>query len=265
MDKKKIVLTIITVILLIITIILVFIVVNRYMLQKSLQSSVDEFASKNQSTIFKIDEIVLFSSCDAKNKTGSITNYTVENLYQYTDIAFFISSTSQEKNAENTFKKVSINNIQFNEAPTSGAPNLYFKSINNFSKGEIIDENLITDNFEFDVTSKDEADLNKPILYNNLANPITLSYINTNIKPDYTITNTANPITYDGSLLKRCNIPLNEIAAKLSFDVNIVNNKDEEFKCSVFINIPLESDDKSIYDGSLTLREKTNYTFYRYK
>lgn len=265
MDKKKIILTIVTVILIIITIILCFTVINKFMLQKSLQNSVDEFASKNKSTIFQIDEIVLFSSCDSKNKASSITNYTMENLYQYTDIAFFISSPNTEKTVENSFKKVYINNVQFTELPTSGTPNLYFKSINNFSKGEIIDENLIKDNFEFEITSNDEADLNKPILYNNLANPITLSYINTNIRPDYTITDTSTPITYDGSLLKRCNIPLNSISCRLSFDIYIINNKDEEFKCSVFINIPLKNDEKSIYDGSIILREKVNYTFYRYK
>ena len=266
MSKAKIILTIITVILLILTIVLGSIVINKLISKKALENDIASFASKNESTIFKIDEIALFSSCDSKTKASSITNYTIENLYQYTDIAFFISSTQDEKNSENTFKKVYIDNINFGETlPKSGTPNLYFKSINNFSKGEIIDTNLINDKFEFEITSNDEADLSTPVLYNNLANPITLSYINSNIKPDYTITDTSTPITYDGSLLKRCNVPLNDIACRPSFDVNIVNNKDEEFKCKVFFDIPLENEEKSIYDGSITLRKKVNYTFYRYK
>ena len=35
---------------------------------------------------------------------------------------------------------------------------------------------------DFNITSEDEVNLDKPTLYNNLANPIVLSYINHNIK-----------------------------------------------------------------------------------
>ena len=43
------------------------------------------------------------------------------------------------------------------------------------------------------------------------------------------------------------------------------NNLDQEFKCTVFIDIPLESEEESIYDGSVTLNNNTNFVFYRYK
>lgn len=146
-----------------------------------------------------------------------------------------------------------------------GEPNLYYKNINNFANSTITDENLITDSLDFQVTSADEANLDSPILYNNLANPIVLSFVNQNIKTDYTITDTKTPITYDGSLLKKCGVLLNSIACNLSFDIYITNNLDEQFKCSVFINIPLETEEKSIYDGNIIYKQNTNYTFYRYK
>ena len=141
---------------------------------------------------------------------------------------------------------------------------MYFKSLNNFAKSDIIEENLISDSFEFNVSSSDEADLNTPTLYNNLANPLTFSYVNTNIKPDYTITDVSSPITYDGSLLKKCNINLEDINSTISFDINITNNLDQNFRTNVSINIPLSSADKSIYDGNLTLKNDTTYNFYRY-
>ena len=72
-----------------------------------------------------------------------------------------------------------------------------------------------------------------------MANPITLSYVNQNIKSDYIIADTSAPITYDGSLLKKCNIALNSISCNISFDIYITNNLDEEFKSSVFFDIPL--------------------------
>ena len=89
--------------------------------------------------------------------------------------------------------------------------------------------------------------------------------VNENIKTDYTITDTSNPITYDGSLLKKCGILLNNLDSSFSFDIYITNNLDQEFKCTIFINIPTKLDDKSLYDGTITLKQNTNYIFYRYK
>ena len=126
-------------------------------------------------------------------------------------------------------------------------------------------DNVITDRLDFDITSENETNLDLPILYNNLANPITLSYINQNIKNDYTLTDTSVPITYDGSLLKNCNISLESILCNLSFDITVINNLDEEFRCSVFIDIPLKDEDKSIYDGNIKIIKDVNYMFYRYK
>ena len=48
-------------------------------------------------------------------------------------------------------------------------------------------------------------------------------------------------------------------------DIYITNNLDEEFKCAVYIDIPLEKDNKTIYDGNITLKDNTNFKFYRYK
>lgn len=265
MKKKEIILTIITIILFIIVLVLAYLLLNKYILKKNFEKDFVNFVSKNPSTIFNIDKIILFSSADAKNKTNTSSSYTIENLYQYTDIAIFIKSTSDENTLENTLKKVSINNIKFNTPPSIGEPNLYFKSLNNFAKSDIIDENLITDSFEFTISSDDEADLNNPIIYNNLANPLTFSYVNTNIKSDYTFTDVSSPITYDGSLLKKCDVNIEDINCTLSFDINITNNLDEEFKTNISIDIPLVSENSSIYDGNIILRKDSTYTFYRYK
>ena len=262
--NKKIILTIIAVILFIIVIFLGYLVFRKYILKKNFEDDILGFANKNQSTIFTINNITLFSSADAGYKTNTANNFTIQNLYQYTDIAIFIRNTASENTLENTLKKVTIDNISFTTKPNLGEPKLYFKSLNNFAKSDIIEENLISDSFEFNVSSSDEADLNTPTLYNNLANPLTFSYVNTNIKPDYTITDVSSPITYDGSLLKKCNINLEDINSTISFDINITNNLDQNFRTNVSINIPLSSADKSIYDGNLTLKNDTTYNFYRY-
>mgnify|MGYP000052339465 CR=1 FL=1 len=265
MDKKKKILIIIILILFILVVFLAYLVFSKFVLKSNFEKSILPFANKNDETIFNINQIVFFSNCDAKNKNISTTNYTLENLYQYTDIAFFIDSPQEEKTSKNTLKAVSIGNINFITSPKIGEPALYFKSLNNFAKSELTDENKITDKLDLTVTSQDEADLNNPILYNNLANPITLSYINSNIKTDYTFTDTSTPITYDGTLLQKCNILLEDINCNFSFDVYITNNLDEKYKCTIFVDVPLTSNDESIENGSITLKKDVNLTFYRYE
>lgn len=265
MDKKKIILTLIAMFLFLLVIFLGYLLFNKYVLKKNFEEDVLSFANKNENTIFTINEITLFSTCDAKNKTASTTNFTIENLYQYTDIALFITSPSEERNLENTFKKVWIDNINYTITPSVGEQKLYYKSINNFATNEIIEDNIISDKLEFNITSEDEANLDTPTLYNNLANPIVFSYVNNNIKTDYTLTDTSIPITYDGSLLKRCNVLLNSLNCSISFDIYIINNLNQEFKCTIYVDIPLEADGKTIYDGSVTIKNDTNFIFYRYK
>ncbi len=266
MDKKKKILTIIVFILFIVVFMLAYLLFQKYVIKMNFEKDILPFANKNDKTVFQVNKIVLFSNCDAKNKTGSVSNFTIENLYQYTDIAIFINNSSkEEKTLENTFKKVCIKNVQFSSNPQVGEPKLFFKPLNQFAKSDFVLENEIVESLDFTVTSEDEANLDTPILYNNLANPITLSYVNQNIKTDYTITDTSTPITYDGSLLKRFNIGLDTISSKLSFDIYITNNLDEEFKVTVFIDIPLENNGKSIYDGSLNITQNTNFVFYRYQ
>lgn len=265
MNKKKI-LTILVFTLLILVFILAYLIFQKYVIKSNFEKDMLSFASKNNKTVFQINKIVMFSNCDAKNKTGSVTNFTIENLYQFTDIAIFINhSSTEEKNLENTFKKVSINHIQYLAFPELGQPKLYFKGFHQFAKSSLVAENEIQDTLNFTITSENEANLDTPTLYNNLANPITLSYVNENIKTDYTITDTSTPITYDGSLLKRCNVDLNSISCKLSFDIYITNNLEEEFKTTVFLDIPLKSQEKAIYDGNINITQDTNFVFYRYK
>lgn len=145
-----------------------------------------------------------------------------------------------------------------------GTPELYYKNINNFAKNNFNKENKLDKRLDFGITFEDEIDYESPTLYNNCANPISLSYVNNNIKENYQL-NSSTTITYDGSLLKKCNILLDSITCNISFDIFITNNLDQKFKCPITIDIPLETSSKSIYDGSLVSKNTSNLTFYRYE
>lgn len=263
-NKKKIAISIL-IILIIILLLLSTTVFSMLIKKSNCENSYLDFASKNENTIFSINRCILFSNCNAKNATGSNTNFTIENLYHYTDIALFINNNDNETTLENTLKSVKINNLNFINTPSIGTQKVFYKNINSFAESMIPENNIFDGELKFNISSKDDDDLSTPTLYNNCANPIVLSYVNENIKSDYTITDTSSPITYDSSLLKRCGVILNSLNTKFSFDIYITNNLDQEFKCTVYITPPIESQNKSLYDGALTVTEETNYNFYRYK
>ncbi len=265
MFKKKLFRIIFLFVAIVLLIFLCITISGKFINKNSFEKTILPISKKNEKTIFSINKCIFFSSCNVKNRTNSNTNFTIENLYQYTDIALFINNNSSDFTMENTLKNVKINNIHFTTPPSYGNANLYYKNINNFASSQIIDENMLSNELTFNISSEDNVSLDTPTLYNNCANPIVLSYINQNIKNDYTITDTSNPITYDGSLLKKCGIILNSIKSNFSFDIYITNNLDQEFKCTVYIDIPLEDANSSIYNGSITSRQDTNYKFYRYK
>lgn len=118
-DTKKFILLCIAIFLIIILCFLLYYFISTSMRKNNYENSLLSFAEKNENTIFSIDRIVFFSSSDSKNKSSSRTNFTIENLYAFTDIALFINNHSDENTLENTLKDVRINNINFTKLPTS--------------------------------------------------------------------------------------------------------------------------------------------------
>ena len=230
--------------------------------QNNNERSVYEFIENNSSDIFTIDKITYFSSCNATSNVNSNSSFNILNLEQYTDVAIFINNHADEElTLENTLKSVKLSNITFDLRPSIGTPALFYKDINKFAKPEYDKNQEIIDSIDFAVSSEDEISYETPILYNNCANPITFTYVNSNIKDNYTLTENVSNISYDGSLLKKCNITLNSLECKISFVITIVNNLDETFTCPIILQIPLSTDNSTLYDGSLVLKQDVNYKF----
>lgn len=259
-NVKKLIFTLVFIFLLFLLIFLTHIVYSSFLNKISFENSLPIV-----NDVFNIDKVVLFSSCTSDSNINSNNTTTINNLLQYTDIAIFINNSTDNFSLRNTLKSVSIRDISFNNIPKLGTPNLYYKSLTSFASPEALEENLIDSDLDFSVSAEDEIDYSKPVLFNNCANPITLSYVNSNVVNDYTINNSENFIAYDGSLLKKCNVILNDLNCSFSFTVYIENNLGEKFKCPVYINIPLGDDSASIYDGSFTYTYNPNYCFYEYE
>ena len=266
MHKKIIVLSILLITSIIILVFLSAVCYKQLALDNKCIDSYLEFAKNNNDKIFSIDKITYFSNCNADISTNYNSSFTISNLYQYTDIAIFINNNSNgEYTASNTLKSVQLSDINFSVKPNYGTPNLYYKNINDFAKPDFDPNNIINNSIIFETTSENEIDYSKPILYNNCANPITLTYVNSQIKDSYTLSNDVSNIMHNGSLLKTCNVTLSSIECQINFIVRITNNLDEVYTCPVSLNIPLSTDNASILDGSLTLKDSTDYNFIKEK
>lgn len=266
MPKKNIIFLTILIALIVLLICLIAVVLKEFqnrIEQDNKEEVIYEFIENNKKEIFTIDKITYFSSANATSNINSNSSFNISNLEQYTDIALFIDNHAEEENytLENTLKSVKLSNLEISLAPSIGNPKLYYKNIQDFAKPEYNVNMEFKDVLEFNVSSEDKIDLSSPTLYNNCANPITLSYVNSNIKDNYTLTENISTISFDGSLLKKCNITLNSISCKLSFLITIVNNLDEIFTCPVSIQIPLSTENSTLYDGNIILKDTVNYRF----
>ena len=251
---------IITIALLILCIVTIVNIIGIYKVNSEFSSYIDELARLNSKTVFSIDRIYLYSSADATSNETTKPVWDL-NVSQFTDIAIYINNKADSGvNYENTIKELTISNVKFNNLQ-SGTPSLYYKNVNDFAKLTSVEENKINDSLEFNIVNSGDADYTKPVIYSNCQNPITLEYVNTNMEEDTIISDISTPLTYDGSLLKKAGILLSQMECTISFIITIVNNYNQKFVATVYIDIPLEDSmsSTSIYDGKLIKNiENTN-------
>lgn len=258
--KKLYMKLVITITLVILCIMLIVSTIRVYIVNKEFANNMSEIAKLNSKTVFSIDRIYLYSSADAKSKETNKPIWDLD-IYQYTDIALFINNRDNEGiSYENTIKELTIDNVKFNGLE-AGNPKLYYKNVNDFAKLDIVEENEIKDSMQFNVINSGDTDYTKPTIYSNCQNPIALEYVNFNMKEETKISDISTPLTYDGSLLKKAGISLSTIKCTLSFRVTIVNNYNQKYVATVYIDIPIEDSfsNTNIYDGKIIKNiENTN-------
>ena len=255
---------------LIVIIALALFVIPNWLGRNKFTDEITNFA--NKSSIFSLSNIYCYSSASGVNNSEKRARWDV-NVSQYTDIAVGLSinnvndNLSTDLNNSNlqvvdvsdrySISKFYIDNIKFSNTNT-GTLSLNYIPISNF--GLISDEELANptvqqNKIDFNIIDNKETLLNnivqEPNIDKNLILPITLRYLNSNIKTNYVINNIEEKLSFDGSILKRTSIPLSSLKNEVTFTINIVNELGETYSYLVSIQIPLQSDedDKSIYDG----------------
>ena len=237
---------------------------------------VDDFYKLNSKTVFSIDKIYLYSNANAIENEENRPIWNL-NVFQYTDIAVYINNYDEEElNYENSIKELYIDNVKINEVK-KGNTGLYIKNINEIGKCIItsnlgkekfnLEDKKIKERLDYKVLNDGDINYEEPQVYADCSNPITLEYINNNIKENEIISDIKNDIVFDGSLLRRTQVFLSDIQTTISFRINIVNNYNQRFVSNVYINIPLEDENtgETIYNGKFVKKiEQKNYSkFFR--
>lgn len=220
-----------------------------------------------EDTIFKIDNILLYSSANATNNSDTQKDYWNLNIYQYTDISLNINNyvNSDKLTSKNLVKNLYIDNVNFSTKPTLGNPSLFYKNPNSLGIGIVNDlDKQIDGKMNFSVISKNEdIDYTIPSFYADCSNPLTLSYVNSNVYSSLILENNSGAITFDGTLLKKSNTLLSNIRATIDFTIHIINSNDDEYVCNVSLPISLEDNDSTIYDGHF-VKQLTNLDDYKF-
>ena len=260
--------------------IVIFIIIIGVIIYFNLINKTDDASSKNnqnisqgsksnedEETIFEIDNILLYSSANALNNSETQKDYWNLNIYQYTDMSISINNHvySDKLTSKNLVSKLYIDNVNFSVKPTLGSPGLFYKNPNSLGMPVVDDlDNQITDRMDFTVNSVNSTvDYTKPSFYTDCSNPLTLSYVNSNVYSSLIIKNNASSVTFDGSLLQKSGTKLSNIQATVNFTIHIENALGEEYICDVEIPIPLEDESQSILDGHY-VAELTNLEEYKF-
>ena len=261
-DKK----VLFIVFLCIICIILIFpygIIIKHHIIKQQFTKNNIELYENNDENVFNIEKIIICSSANATDKSIE-NNLSDLCIYQYTDIAVYINN-GDELTDKNTIKELYIDKINLEGNNEIGIKSLTYKNAKEFGLKQDIKEAKDNKDISFNIIYTNEenkqANYNNPTFYTDCSNPITLEYLNYGIKTNYKM-NEDSKISFDGNILESAGISPLDIACKVRFKINIINNKNEKYSCPINFEIPLDD----IYTGTTMKAKNTNsnkYEFFR--
>lgn len=227
-----------------------------------------EIADENESSIFNIQKILLYSSANAidNSEDQSLKNMSI---CQYTDISIYIDSTStiSELTDENTIKQLYIDNIVASSNADMGTKILNYKNPLDFGKFKMIEipeNNRIDFNIVNTNSENENNDYSKPTFYTDCSNPISLGYMNKDILTNYSVSQDANTVSFNGKVLKEANVNLEDINYTLTFKIHIVNNLNQKFVYNMKLNVGLNDANGGIYNGYVFRGKNTAGNEYRF-
>lgn len=227
-----------------------------------------ELSDENEASIFNIQKILLYSSANAIDHSE---NQSLRDLSicQFSDLSIYIdnSGVSSDLTDENTVKELYIDNIVITSTVDKGNKVLNYKNPLNFGQYKEV-EQPVNNRIDFNVIHTNQENENNnynvPTFYTDCSNPITLGYLNQDILTNYSVSENASTVSFNGKVLQQANVNLADITYTLNFTIHIVNNLNQKFAYNMTLNVPLDED---IYTNGYSYKGKTTsgseYRFFK--
>lgn len=228
------------------------------------------FSDENETAIFSIQKILLYSNANAidKSENQSLKDVSID---QYTDLSIYLdnSQSISELTDENTVKELYIDNISITSKSNIGKKILNYKNPLNFGKYKNLEE-PVNNRIDFKIVNTNEENetnnYDEPTFYTDCSNPITLGYLNRDILTNYSVSDDSKTVSFNGKVLKEANINLDDINYTLNFTIHIVNKLNQKFAYNMTLGVNLNDDNGGIYNGYIYKGKTTSgdeYRFYR--
>ncbi len=233
--------------------IIIFFTCNIFSTRLNHKSIENDVSTTKTTSLISAQKVICYSSAYGENNEESDGRWDLD-LSQYTDMAIYLD-------VQDNISSMYIDNISFSNSDFGNLSLCYLPSedfakspfTNNKSDTNDKDSNLNTNNISNNVQSnisnmpqvQDRIDLP-------LSTPITLRYLNYHLKENCLIMDIDNPLTFDGSILKRGKVTISSLKNTVSFTLHLINNSGKEFTYPMSIPINLENDaGENIYSGSI--------------
>ncbi len=193
---------------------------------------------------YTLKQMVVISTANGTNTVQEANKWNIE-IYQNTDIYFDIERNEEHKSSEN-IKNIKIQNIQI-EGNEKNTPKAYMPSADTEQMFNYTEDNIIQNELIYTV-DKNKDTKNKKITTE--GGIVAISFCIPNIA---NYQGTDEKISYDGTLLKKAGITLEEIKANIKFDLILETESGKKYKAEINQEVPAED----ITETGIVIKEDT--------
>lgn len=180
---------------------------------------------------YVLKKMVIISTANGTNSEADENKWNIS-INQNTDIYFDIERNTEHKSTEN-IRNIKIQNIQI-IGTEYYTPKAYMPSSETEEMFNYIDNNIIQNELIYDV-GKDKDTQNKKITTE--GGIVAISFCNPNIA---TYKGNEDKMTYDGTLLNKVGITLEQIKATIKFDLVLETASGKKYKAEINLQTPAD-------------------------
>lgn len=180
---------------------------------------------------YKLSKILMISTVDGKFKDDSEHIWNID-VTQTNDVYIYIDAEGQ---TEETIKQISLENFNLIKSPQKGKVAIYrptadLDNLYTYSEQNYLNDKIVYTGAKIDDMKALEIANNGGVLGFRLSLNDLGSYIS----------NEATEVIYDGRLLSKLGVSLEQIQLILSFDIIIETNSNIKYKGTLNMNMPTE-------------------------